>query len=788
MKKCFPAPILLFISLAFNLSSQAEAPWSAQWIGVPEAVASNEWLCFRKQVTLDAVPASVPVRIACDSKYWLWVNGEPVVFEGQLKRGPTPQDTYCDEIDLAPHLRRGENTIAVLLWYWGKPGFSHNSSGQAGLLFDATLDGKPFLISDTSWKVIRHPAFGNTDKPYPNFRLSEPNIQFDARLDIGSWMSPAFDDHTWAQAVEFGKPPIVPWGKLVLRPIPQWKNSGLRDYENTPPKESDGGTVVSQLPYNAQLTPYLKIEAPAGLAIDIRTDDDIVGDQPCVRAVYITRDGVQEYESPGWMNGHQVRYTIPKGVKILALKYRETGYDADFAGRFECDDPALNRLWEKARRTLYVTMRDNYMDCPDRERAQWWGDAVNELGEAFYVFDFARGPQLARKAILELARWQRADGSLYAPVPAGVVADRTQEIGGKTVKDGTWNRELPMQILASVGWYGFWNYYLYTGDRETIAKVYPAVRSYLALWKLGPDGLAVHRAGEWDWPDWGKNADVAVLDNAWLYLALKAAVEMARLTDNTADVAGYQEKMRSIAAAFNDTFWKRDHYHSPSHPGDTDDRANAMAVVAGLAKPEQYPAIRRVLAEKTYASPYMEKYVLEALFLMGAPEQGLERMKSRYAPMLDDNISTLWENFGGGEDRASRGTYNHAWSGGPLTILSQYAAGLAPTTPGWKTFSVRPHMGTLKDIAASVSTSTGDIRVAIQRTVKQFRIELDAPPDTLATVCVPKPANGDWRRIRVNDAVVWDGKRDSSQAGPSFVDPQYHRLEVPAGHSIILAD
>lgn len=27
------------------------------------------------------------------------------------------------------------------------------------------------------------------------------------------------------------------------------------------------------------------------------------------------------------------------------------------------------------------------MDCPDRERAQWWGDEVNELGEAFYVLD-----------------------------------------------------------------------------------------------------------------------------------------------------------------------------------------------------------------------------------------------------------------------------------------------------------------------------------------------------------------------------------------------------------------
>ena len=25
-------------------------------------------------------------KIACDSKYWMWINGELAVFEGQLKR------------------------------------------------------------------------------------------------------------------------------------------------------------------------------------------------------------------------------------------------------------------------------------------------------------------------------------------------------------------------------------------------------------------------------------------------------------------------------------------------------------------------------------------------------------------------------------------------------------------------------------------------------------------------------------------------------------------------------
>ena len=65
-------------------------------------------------------------------------------------------------------------------------------------------------------------------------------------------------------------------------------------------------------------------------------------------------------------------------------------------------------------------MRDTYMDCPDRERAQWWGDVVNELG-----------------------------------------------------------KELPLQMLASVGRYGFWTHYFYSGDAETMRDVYPRVKDYL---------------------------------------------------------------------------------------------------------------------------------------------------------------------------------------------------------------------------------------------------------------------------------------------------------------------
>ena len=353
----------------------------AHWIGLSDAVdpetttdklAPNQWICFRKRVRVDALPTEAIAQIACDSKYWLWINGELVVFEGQLKRGPTPQDTYCDLVDLAPHLRRGENTIAVLLWFFGKEGFSHKNSGQPGFFLQADLAGIP-LVSDTQWKVCRHPAYGETGKPHPNFRLPESNIRFDAQEDLPGWQLPEFDDSRWQDARTYGSPLCTPWGKLIARPIPLFRTSELREYENPAEITAGGETIVAKLPYNAQVTPYLKVDSPAGRVIDIRTDNYRGGGEFNVRTEYVTTGGIQEFESLGWMNGHEVHYKLPPDVQVLALKYRESGYDCSFAGSFHCDDSFLNSLWNKARRTLYVEMRDGFFDCPGRERAQMVG-------------------------------------------------------------------------------------------------------------------------------------------------------------------------------------------------------------------------------------------------------------------------------------------------------------------------------------------------------------------------------------------------------------------------------
>ena len=714
---------------------------------------ANQWISFRQVIQLDHAPRQAVARISADSKYWLWVNGEMVVFEGQLKRGPTPNDTYFDRVSLAKYLKPGDNTIAVLLWYFGKDGFSHNSSGKAGLLFDAVVDGMP-VLSDGSWKAIPHPAYENTSAPYPNFRLPESHIRFDARNDILGWQDPGFDDSGWPLALIYGVAPCVPWNQLVERPIPQWKDFGMKEYVNAAvlPKVSDGSLIKAKLPYNAQITPYLHVEGPAGAKIDICMDNGLGG-----RAEYVTKAGHQAYESLGWMSGHEVHYSIPDGYKILALKYRETGYDSEFSGTFECDDEFFNRHHKKAMRTLYINMRDTYMDCPDRERAQWWGDVVNQLGEAFYALD-PQSYDLAKKGMLELVNWQRENHTIFAPVP------------------GNWTGELKLQMLNSIGYYGFWTYYQYSGDLETLRAVYPGVRRYLSIWKLGDDGLVVSRGGAWT--DWGENKDFTILNNGWYYLALKGQLNMARVLGETSDVSQIKAKMSRMEQSFNQAFWTGAEYRSPDYKDQTDDRAHALAVLCGFAKPEQYEAIRKVFKEQEHCSPYMEKYVGEALYQMRFPEDALVRAKKRYAAMTDHPYTTLWEVFPKG------GTINHAWSGGTLTLLSQYGAGVAPVTPGYETYYVLPQMGALKHIKTTVPSVKGNIDLELGNEADAFSLKLNSPANTTAVVGIPKRADVAIARIQSNGKTVWEnGQPKQNLRGLNFLEStaNYIKFSVDPG-------
>ncbi len=697
--------------------TEEKTDWKAKWIWDKENLTEkNVWMCFNKKVSLDKVPEELIAHISADSKYWLYINGETVVFEGSVKRGPAENSGYYDSIDIAPYLKKGENSICALVWYWdNETSYSSSSSGQGGFIFETIGEGKK-IISDKTWKVKRHPAYIDSPLYPPNYRIPEYSIYFDAREDIGDWINVDFDASSWENATEYADGGEGAYGKLYPRGIPFWKDYGLKDYENSKDYENYtvtknlGEKITVDIPYNAQVTPYLKIKAPAGKKIRITTENTIIG---AVSTTYITKEGEQEFETLGWFNGEHITYKIPKGVTVVSLQYRETGYNSSFSGDFKCDDEFLNSIWQKSRRTLYVTMRDNFMDCPDRERAQWWGDVTSEMIMTMYSMD-------CNSYLL----YQKGVEAMLSHIDDTKVLQTVVPISGDYF-------ELPVQQLAGI--VGFGTYYQYTGDKAFVEKVYGASLDYLKLWEIGENNLVVHRSGSWDWPDWGSKADMTAIENAWVYYALSTVEKMAELLGKDEDISFITERKTAIAKGYK-VLWTEEGFKSEDVKN-PDDRANALAVLAGLADKEEYATIKNVLVTTKNSSPYMEYYVLEALCKMGEYETAKDRIKDRYNDMMCEDYSTLWEFW-----ESWRGTKNHAWSGGPLVIMSKHFAGIAPLEAGYEKVKIDPQYTLSDSMSCTVPSVKGLITLDYKKTDGKYSINLTLPQDTKAVLYVPTDA------------------------------------------------
>ncbi|MEE1064919.1 MAG: alpha-L-rhamnosidase C-terminal domain-containing protein [Acutalibacteraceae bacterium] len=698
------------------ISTDEKSDWSAKWIWDKESLTEkNVWMCLSKSITLDKVPSSLVAHISADSKYWLYINGENVIFEGGVKRGPDESSSYYDSIDLAPFLTEGENTICALVWFWGdETSYSYNTSGQGGFLFEAVNENTT-VISDKTWKVKRHSAYIDSALYPPNYRLAEYSIYFDARKDF-DWLSDDYDFSSWENATEYSVGGEGAYGSLYPRGIPFLKDYGLKDYENSKNYENYtvkkllGEKITVDIPYNAQVTPYLKVIAPAGKKIRITTENTLSG---AVSTTYITKEGEQEFEALGWVNGEHITYKIPRGVTVISLQYRETGYDSSFCGNFRCDDEFLNSLWQKSLRTLYVTMRDNFMDCPDRERAQWWGDVTSEMIMTMYSMD-------SNSYLL----YQKGVESMLAHTDESDVLQTVVPISGDYF-------ELPVQQLAGI--VGFLTYYEYTGDVAFLEKVYDASLDYLKLWEIGENGLVVHREGSWDWADWGNKADMTAIENAWVYYAFCAAEEMAEILGRTEDIAFINSRKSSIANGY-ESLWTEDGFKSKD-VRKPDDRANALAVLSGLAGEDQYDTIKNVLTTTKNSSPYMEYYVLEALCEMGEYEAANSRMKERYSGMMGEDYSTLWEFWD-----SWRGTKNHAWSGGPLVIMSKHFAGITPLKAGYEKVEIKPQYTLSDSMSCTVPSVKGLITLDYEKTSEDYVINLTLPQGMKAVLYAPENA------------------------------------------------
>ena len=672
---------------------------------------------------------------------------------------------FCDPVNAAPEYEQNlENLIRDLRHDLKTPGmpvvigeltgpWGADCKDAAALIIrkaQADAADKPEFRKNVKFVVTHDFVREPTDSPNPahgHHEFGNAETYFLVGNALGEGMLDLLKTNRAGKVV---KPVNTP----AMRADMTIKDYGLKTYvrvsKSLPHSENKTWKLVCTMPYNCQFQPWIQVEAPAGQEIKFNSSNPLVlyltPTETCA-----TVDGTYDYEAKKWVSGEGAIYTIPPGVIVKSVKYRETGYNTDFAGSFECNDEDFNILWRKASRTEYLCMRDHFYDCPDRERVGFWGDGTPELNQCFYLFD-SNSHKLCKELVL-----RKLEPGFY-----------------------------PGQHLEFLGEYGLWFYYLHTGDLASIATVYDSTKTFLLeTYKFGNKNT---------WFDWGVDSkDTSVIETCFQYIDLGTLRKMALATGHDSDIPVIDARREDIRTTFDTRFWK-DGYYQSSDVASPDDRANAMAVNAGLVEPSRWEAIyTNVLSKTSNSSCFFDRWVFQALCAMGMQDKALMRMSTRYRTMIPCSFTTLWEHYDrwwaswlNAFDEGS--SLNHGWNP-PALNLSQDIAGVRPIAPGWITYEVLPKEAFLTSINVVVPSIKGRIPVQIRKTAKEYSIKIVSPASTTAIVGIPRGSFTALNMIAINGKLVWNGSYVGGTTGISWVgdDGEYIKFSLPTGTWNIVA-
>jgi Bacterial alpha-L-rhamnosidase 6 hairpin glycosidase domain/Bacterial alpha-L-rhamnosidase C-terminal domain len=318
-----------------------------------------------------------------------------------------------------------------------------------------------------------------------------------------------------------------------------------------------------------------------------------------------------------------------------------------------------------------------------------------------------------------------------------------------------------------------YDYVLYSGDIGLARQVWPNVTRLIDKFYVEhtrADGLLVDDLGPWDYAYIRRNGNVVAYFNAQYVLALDDSVRMANWLGDTQHATAWSSQARAAVASFGAAFWDGSAFTDTSvdratHPQD----ANAFAVLSGVATKAQSDTALAYLWEhdrRDYGNtivdrdtwdnpawgwqsnervyPFISYYEVRARYESGQDVAALEQIRRTWGYMVANGPGTMWETIGpyGGVPTDSHPSWDAGWSSGGAPLLTEYVLGVAPASPGFRTFTVTPHPGGLASAAGDVPTPFGTIHVAWTAAGGRLALSVTAPPGTTwanAPKVAPKP-------------------------------------------------
>lgn len=392
------------------------------------------------------------------------------------------------------------------------------------------------------------------------------------------------------------------------------------------------------------------------------------------------------------------RYIFITGTKSDNV-YAEYEYiPLEYKGSFECNDEAVNKIWDMCAYTLHLTTREVQLEAIKRDRWTWGGDSYQAYKFSNYLFG---DKEIVRRSTIAM----RGKDPVYEHI--------------NTITD------------YSFYWIiGLSEYLLNYNDVDFIKFIYKRAVSLMefALKRVNKDGFIAKTGNDWIFVDWSDiDKDGALCAEQMLCIA--ALRTMARLAEKIGrDGKNYADKAEEMTKKVNAFFWNDekgayiDTYESGKNH--VTRHANIFAIMYNIATEKQKELIvKNVLLNDEITqitTPYFEGYELDAFGMIGDFDYIENKIKTYWKGMSDLGATTVWEEF----DPTLNGIDHykmygdkyakslcHAWGAAPIYLLGKYFLGVSPSSDGFETFTVKPHLGSFKYIKGSVPINGGIVKV-----------------------------------------------------------------------------
>lgn len=180
----------------------------ANWIWQDvEPCPQNAIAEFRHSFNIKEVPKNARVLISADSRYVLYLNGK------RIGHGPPrnfPNHYEFDFHDVREFLRRGKNTLRVIVQHWGEGNFQSFVS-RAGLILEVQAGATTLAATDSTWEGRLSPEY---EAVTPRIACQLPFEEQVCALEATG------QEKGWFPASTIGPAGCEPWGQLNPRTIP----------------------------------------------------------------------------------------------------------------------------------------------------------------------------------------------------------------------------------------------------------------------------------------------------------------------------------------------------------------------------------------------------------------------------------------------------------------------------------------------------------------------------------------------------------------------------------------